>query len=100
DFARSYGPLSRRMATLVPAGNCVVVDGLTQAQESALRYHGGLQLVRMGQPGQADCRALIVEPDRQDSLADRTNLTEWAFKATVRRLTDRKERLLLYLRVR
>lgn len=100
DFARSYGPLSRRMATLVPANSCVVVDGLTQAQESALRYHGGLTLVRIGQPGQGACRALIVEPDRQDSLAERTNLTEWAFKATVRRLTDRKERLLLYLRVR
>jgi hypothetical protein len=88
------------MATLVPANSCVVVDGLTQAQESALRYHGGLTLVRIGQPGQGACRALIVEPDRQDSLAERTNLTEWAFKATVRRLTDRKERLLLYLRVR
>lgn len=99
DFARSYGPLSRRMATLVPAGSCVLVDGLSQAQESALRYHGGLSLVRMGQTGQESCRALIVEPDRQDSLTERTNLTEWAFKATVRRLTDRKERLLLYLRV-
>lgn len=100
DFARSYGPLSRRIATLVPQGSCVVVDGLSIAQESALRYHGQLALVRIGKPGQESCRALIVEPEAQESLSQRTQLTEWAFKATVRRLTDRKERLLLYVRVR
>lgn len=100
DFARSYGPLSRRMATLVPANSCVIVDGLNPGMETALRYHGQLDLVRMGAPGQEKCRALILEPAGQATLSERTDLTEWAFKATVSRLTDRKERVLLYLRVR
>jgi 4-amino-4-deoxy-L-arabinose transferase-like glycosyltransferase len=100
DHALSYGPLSRRIAALVPLGGCVVVDGLDLAQESALRYHGGLQIVRLGAREGERCRALIVESERQDTLWQRTDLTQWAYRATVRRLTDRKERFALYIRVR
>lgn len=100
DHALSYGPLSRRIATLAPPGSCVVVDGLNHAQESALRYHGRLDLVRIGERGQERCRALILESERQDSLWERTDLTQWAYRATVRRLTDRQERFALYIRVR
>src|SRR5690606_35428949 len=32
DFGRSYVPVSRRIAALVPAAPCVLVDGLSQAQ--------------------------------------------------------------------
>ena len=100
DHALSYGPLSRRIATLVPAGSCVVVDGLNHAQESALRHHGNLDLVRIGARHQDQCRALVVESERQDSLWERTELTQWAYRSTVRRLTDRQERFALYIRVR
>lgn len=100
DHALSYGPLSRRIATLVPADRCVVVDGLNHAQESALRFHAGLDLVRIGEAGQERCGALILEAERQDSLWERTELTQWAYRATVRRLTDRKERMAIYIRVR
>ena len=102
DFGRSYGPISRRIASLLPASNpCVVVDGLTQAQISALRYHGKLTLVRstQAQAAQDNCRAMVVSPDTQGTLDQRTDLTQWAFRATVRRLTDNKESLLLYQRV-
>lgn len=102
DFGRSYGPISRRIASLVPAQNpCVLVDGLTQAQISALRYHGQLNLIRTTPPAQEAqaCRALVVSPDTQRTLDQRIDLTQWAFRATVRRLTDNKESLLLYQRV-
>lgn len=102
DFGRSYGPISRRIAALVPTNSaCVLVDGLTQAQISALRYHGGLVLIRSTESGRETqtCRAMVVSPDSQPTLDQRVDLTQWAFRATVRRLTDNKESLLLYQRV-
>lgn len=102
DFGRSYGPLSRRVASLVPANSCVLVDGLSSAQIAALQYHGRLTLVRTGQPEPTkarDCRSMVVNPGTQDTLDQRVQLTQWAFKASVSRLTDRKERLLVYQRV-
>jgi len=99
DFGRSYGPISRRIATLVPPQSCVLVDGLSQAQIAALRYHGGLELVRTTSGPDPRCQGLLVSPETQATLAKRVDLTHWAFKATVRRLTDNKESLLYYQRV-
>ena len=99
DFSRSYGPVSRRIATLVPAQGCVVVDGLSQAQIAALQYHGSLNLVRSGGNGAAACQSMVVAPASQATLHQRVELTHWAFKSTVSRLTDSKESLLVYQRV-
>lgn len=99
DFGRSYGPVSRRIATLVPPQGCVLVDGLSQAQIAALQYHGGLKLVRTGSEQGADCQSLVVAPASQRTLDQRVQLTQWAFKSTVSRLTDTKESLLVYQRV-
>jgi 4-amino-4-deoxy-L-arabinose transferase-like glycosyltransferase len=99
DFGRSYGPVVRRIAKLVPASSpCVLADGLSQAQISALQYQGGLTLVRSGLKADPRCQAMVVHPDSQPTLDERVQLFEWAYKATVRRLND-KESLLLYLRV-
>src|SRR5690606_12010183 len=94
DFGRSYGPISRGIASLVPPQSCVLVDGLSQAQIAALQYHGRLELVRTGAHDEGRCRNLVVDPENQPTLDQRVNLTQWAFKATVRRLTDNKESLL------
>jgi 4-amino-4-deoxy-L-arabinose transferase-like glycosyltransferase len=99
DFSRSYGPLSRRIASMVPPHSCVLADGLTQTQIAALQYHGGLDLKRSTDGPAPACRTLLVTPDSQPTLDQRVNLTQWAFKATVRRLTDKKESLLVYQRV-
>ena len=104
DFARSYGPLSRRVAGFVPAGGCVLVDELSPAQIAALQYHGQLSLVRTRLPGQqkpegAACDVLVTTTAGQGTLDQRVNLTQWAFKAGISRLGDRKERLLVYQRV-
>ena len=50
-------------------------------------------------PDGVACDALITTPAGQATLDQRVNLTQWAFKASVSRLADRKERLLLYQRV-
>lgn len=99
DFGRSYGPISRGVAGLVDRKQCVLADGLTQAQTAALQYHGALTLVRTESGSGDACRSLVVSPDSQSTLDTRVDLTQWAFKATVRRLTDSKESLLVYQRV-
>lgn len=99
DFGRSYGPLSRRIATLVPTGSCVMADGLNAGQITALRYHGGLTVVPTASPGEAGCRVMVVSPASQPSLDQRVELTEWAYQAAVSRLTDSKETLLVYRRI-
>ncbi len=99
DFGRSYGPISRSIARLVPANSCVLADGLSQPQIAALQYHGQLRLVRTESAGDAGCRSLVVAPEKQATLDQRVDLTQWAFKATVRRLTDNKESLLVYQRI-
>jgi hypothetical protein len=73
---------------------------LSQAQIAALQHHGRLDIHRIGSEVAPACRSLLVDPDRQPTLDQRVELTQWAFKATVRRLNDdRKETILLYLRV-
>jgi hypothetical protein len=99
DFGRSYGPLARRIASLAQPQACVLVDGLSQAQIAALQYHGGLALQRSTSTTASACATLVVTPASQATLDTRVNLTDWAFKATVRRLTDNKESLLVYQRV-
>ncbi len=100
DFARSYGPLSRAIAQSVPAKKCVLVDGLNQAQISALQYHGQLNLRRLGSnKANLQCDAMVVDPESVSTLYRRVDLTKWAFKASASRLSDRNERLLIYLRV-
>ena len=99
DFARSYGPLSRSIAAMVPARSCLLVDGLSQAQIAGLQYHGQLALARTGAGPAPACRTLVVSPATQPTLDQRVDLTQWAFKASVFRLTDRRERLLVYQRV-
>jgi hypothetical protein len=99
DFGRSYGPISRGIAGLVSPQSCVLADGLSQAQIAALQYHGRLELVRTGSLGEERCRSLVVDAEKQPTLDQRVDLTQWAFKATVRRLTNNKESLLVYQRV-
>jgi 4-amino-4-deoxy-L-arabinose transferase-like glycosyltransferase len=99
DYGRSYGPMSRSIARMVPAQSCVVADGLSQAQIAALQYHGSLTLQRSTSGPAAHCRTLVVAPSGQHTLGQRVDLTQWAFKTTVRRLNDNKESLLVYQRV-
>jgi len=99
DFGRSYGPVARGIAGLVPAGTCVLVDGLSHAQIAALRHQGGLELVRTRRGPTPPCPSMVVSPDTQPTLDQRVDLTRWAYKARVSRLNDRRENLLLYQRV-
>lgn len=100
DHARSYGPTARRLASLVPAGSCVLSDGLSPAQTVGLRYLGGLRLLRVGTEVAATnhCQTLVVAPYAQATLGERVDLSQWTLTTSVNRLNDKRESLLVYQR--
>ena len=97
DYARSYGAISRQIASLVDKSVCVEIYGISAAQAAALEYHGGLTL----KPSAAGvgCPFLVVDADEQPNMSRVVNMPEWAFQATLRRPTDRTENVLLFKRV-
>lgn len=97
DYARSFAPLSRQIASLVDKNACVEIYGIGSAQAAALQYHGKLELRQAG--AHASCPYLIVDVEAQPTLSSTVNLPDWAFQATVRRPTDKTENVLLYKRV-
>ncbi|MFZ3140948.1 hypothetical protein [Polaromonas sp.] len=97
DYARSLGPLSRQVASLVDKKSCVEIYGVGSAQAAALQYHGQLEL-RQATP-QASCPYLVVDVAAQSTLSSAVNLPDWAFQATVRKPTDKTENMLVYKRV-
>ena len=97
DYARSYAPSSRQIASLVDRNACVEVYGLSTGQATALQYHGKLRLLRAGP--QAQCPYLVVDTAAQATMSQVVNLPDWAFKATISRPTDRNENVLLFKRV-
>ena len=97
DYARSLGPLSRQVASLVDKTSCVEIYGVGSAHAAALQYHGGLELRQA--TSQASCPYLVVDVTGQPTLARAVNLPDWAFKATVQKPTDKTENMLVYMRV-
>ena len=97
DHARSYAPMARQVAKLVDRSACAEIHGLSIAQAAALQYHGRLKLQQA--TATAVCPYLIVDADAQSSVANRVNLPDWAFMATLRTPADRNETLLVFKRV-
>lgn len=97
DYARNLAPLSRQVASLVDKNACVEIFGVESAQAAALQYHGGLEL-RQVDPA-ANCPYLVVDVNAQDRLSSVVNLPDWAFKATVRKPTDKSENMLVFKRL-
>ena len=97
DYARSFAPISRQIASLVDKNACVEIFGIASAQATALQYHGKLELRQAGP--RAVCPYLVVDANAQGRLSSTVNLPDWAFKASVRRPTDKTEHVLLFKRV-
>ena len=97
DYARSLGPLSRQVASLVDKNACVEIYGVGSAQAAALQYHAQLELRQAS--AQASCPYLVVDVHAQASLGNVVNLPEWAFLATVHKPTDKTENMLVFKRI-
>jgi 4-amino-4-deoxy-L-arabinose transferase-like glycosyltransferase len=96
DFARSYAPMAHQLGKLLPSQSCAYAVDLTQSQIAALRYHARLDV----QPLSADaslCSYALVS--NRGDIERHLTLTDWAFKARVYRLGERRESLLLYQRL-
>ena len=96
DYARSYAPLSRQVASLVDKTRCVEIYGIGIAQAAALQYHGQLTL-RQATP-RATCPYLVVDVDAQPTLSTAVNLPDWAFKATIMP-PDVRDNMLVFRRI-
>ena len=53
-------PVAQRVAAAIPAGQCVAIHGLSQAQATALWYHGGRWVQRVQTLDTADCRWMVT----------------------------------------
>ena len=84
-----------RVTALVRPGECLQTSSLTRSQIAALQYHGGLQVLPLGD--RALCPWLLVEP--VDLANHPVNLKQWQLQTSVRHPADRKEDLLLFRRV-
>jgi hypothetical protein len=96
DFARSYAPMAQQLAKLLPAPTCVYSVDLTQSQIAALRYHARLDIQPLLRRS-TSCRHALVSS--QGDIGSQLTLTDWAFKARVYRLGERRESLLLFQRL-
>ena len=95
DHGRSYGPLARRMASLIPAHACAIADQLSAGQVSGLVVQGGVRLVPASDPNAQKCAYRIAPTGGSETPAEHA----WRSVARVNRLSDRKESLMLYQRV-
>lgn len=96
DFARSYAPLTRKVAAIIPApASCVAVHGLSPAQISAFRFHTPLDLRRLP----ADCPWLLVDNDAVGSLSRTEAASLWEPVAKVRRPSDNNEDVVIFRRI-
>lgn len=99
DLGLSDARLARRIADQAPPGACALVHGLTQGQIAALQLHGRLALARAtgpGAPGTDGCKLLVVEPSAYTSLGSVVNMADWRLLASVPRLRENRDSLLVF----
>jgi hypothetical protein len=98
DYARSYAPQVRNVSRLIVSPGCVEVFGLSQAQLSALRYHGGLTLKPAGKT--ATCPWLLVDADMQQAASAALQMRQWTMVSLVQRPSDSNDNVVLFRKAR
>jgi hypothetical protein len=96
DYARGYSPLVRNVKKYIDRPGCVEVLGLTRAQLTAFRYHGGMDLRNAER--EATCPWLLAAAPFQPAMPIALDMREWHLVATIRRPTDANENVVLYRR--
>ncbi|TSE32241.1 hypothetical protein Tther_00027 [Tepidimonas thermarum] len=99
DWGLGQAPVSRRIAALIPAGDCVLVHGLDAARIAGLQYHGGLTVRRVTHPDADACRWLVANPADFPGLARAIDLAGWQLRTEVPRLRENREKWLVFERV-
>ena len=96
DYARSFAPQVRNLSRLIDSPGCVEVHGLSQAQLSALQYHGHMTLRPAGVP--ASCPWMVIDADAVQSASIAVDMRQWRSVATVARPSDSNDDLVLFRR--
>lgn len=101
DYARSYAPMIARVQLHVGRSPCVHALGLSQAQITALQFHGRYSVVplREGQTARPECAWMVMDAD-QFKKAGFALPEGWQRVQTVRRRSSTDaETLLVYKRL-
>ena len=100
DYARSYAPMIARVQLHVGKASCIHGASLSQAQSTALQFHGRYEVLpwKADQPPAQRCDWMLVDADRLKRA--RFALPEgWQQTASVRRRSSTdSEMLLIYKR--
>ena len=96
DYARSFAPQVRNLSRLIDSPGCVEVHGLSQAQLSALQYHGHMALRPAGVL--ASCPWMVIDADAVQSTSIAVDMRQWRSVATVARPSDSNDDLVLFRR--
>jgi hypothetical protein len=100
DYARSYRPLMRQIAQVIPAKACIVGPELAPSQLAALEAHGNWQVTT--DTDRSGCNWLVIS--RAESVngaipdANRVIPRGWVYVTKQRRPTDRNEVFYVYRR--
>ena len=95
NFARSYGPLVQKIQGITGHATCLQYAGLSQAQGTALLFHGKVRLQPLQRPD-SECPWLIIDEKNRSLLSDKIHQLGWAPMTTVLRPADRDERILIF----
>jgi 4-amino-4-deoxy-L-arabinose transferase-like glycosyltransferase len=96
DSRRSYRPVAESLAVHLPAGTCIASHNLGEPQRALLEYFIGLVTVRDElEPGH-QCKALLLQAARDDSVVPPDSAWEKVWEG--RRRGDDTERYLLFRR--
>ena len=95
NYARSYGPTVQKVQAVTGSATCLQYAGISQAQGAALLFHAKVRLQAATQPN-SECPWLVMDEKNLSLLANRLDALGWTPEATVERLGDRSDRLLIF----
>lgn len=97
DYARSYAPLSRKLAALAAPADCVENIGLTSTQITGFRLHAGYTF-KPYNVEKNSCPWLFMNSRVQALAVNDELLNNWELISSVQRPTDGNEWIAVYRR--
>ena len=97
DYARSYAPLSRKLAALAAPADCVENIGLTSTQITGFRLHAGYTFKPYNVEKNV-CPWLFMNSRVQALAVNDELLNNWELISSVQRPTDGNEWVAVYRR--
>jgi hypothetical protein len=101
DYARSYAPMVARVQLHVGQTACVHGVALSNAQITALSFHGRYEVIplSLGQQPAKRCQWMVIDSDRM-KIMDQSGFADWRLSSSVRRRSSTdSETLLIYKRL-